>query len=57
MRTIKADTKPEAELAVLVGAVLGVIEVDVEEFLHRIDGGAAFGFGEVVHGSCFRGGC
>ena len=53
MRTIKADTKPEAELAVFVGAVLGFPEIGIKQFTNRIDGG--FGFRLVNDG--IRVGC
>ena len=50
VRAVEGDSEAEAELAVFIGAVLGVIEMEVEEFLHRIDGGLFFGGLGGVHG-------
>lgn len=38
MRAVEGDPKSEAELAVLIGAVLRVVEMEIEKFFDRIDG-------------------
>ncbi len=43
MGAVKRDAKAETEFAILIGAVFGVAEVFIEKFLHRIEGGCAFG--------------